>query len=119
MSIDAINGIGAGYAGLQPGAIRPQGPSQSPNVGPEEVGGGQRPAQPLGVNQAPATRRPQASLPAEAPSGTDPQLWSVLSADERTFFARARAMGPLTYGPGSSNNAFAGPASGGRLDIRI
>ena len=120
MSIDGINGIGAGYGAVQPGALRPQ-PAQPQAPGSEQIGNGgvDRPGQPLGVNQAPAARRPQASLPADAPQGTDPQLWSVLTSDERTFFARARAMGPLTYGPGSGANSFAGPASGGRLDIRI
>lgn len=119
MSIDGISGIGAGYAGIQPGAVRPQAP-QGP--GADQVGntGLQRPTAPLGTNQAPAARRAQAaSLPVDAPQGTDPQLWSVLTSDERTFFARARAMGPLTYGPGRSTGGYAGPASGGRLDIRI
>ena len=31
-------------------------------------------------------------------AGTDPALWSVLSGEERAFFAKAGAMGPLTYG---------------------
>jgi hypothetical protein len=118
MSIDGINGIGAGYGALNPANLRPRAP-EGPR--PEQVGDPriQQPgAQPLGVNQAPAARRPQGSLPADAPAGTDPQLWSVLTADERTFFARARAMGPLTYGPGQGGGA-AGPASGGRIDIRV
>jgi hypothetical protein len=37
-----------------------------------------------------------AAVPAEPPEGTDPALWSVLSAEERQFFAKAGAMGPLT-----------------------
>lgn len=119
MSIDGINGVGAGYGALNPAGIRPQ-PAQGPR--PDEVGQApvRRPSDaPLGVNQAPAARRAAGTLPAEAPAGTDPQLWSVLTADERTFFARARAMGPLTYGPGSGSSAPAGPSSGGRIDIRI
>ena len=117
--IDGISPVGAGYAGIQP--VRPQGPGSSEGPGSQGVGneGIQRPGQPLGVNQAPAARRAQASLPADAPQGTDPQLWSVLTSDERTFFARARAMGPLTYGPGSGSNNVNAPAAGGRLDIRF
>ncbi|MEP6733516.1 MAG: hypothetical protein ABJE10_22920 [bacterium] len=63
---------------------------------------------------------PASVVPAEAPAGTDPDLWSVLSASERTFFAKVGAMGPLTYGrvikDGAQNTT---PAlRGGRLDIR-
>ena len=60
------------------------------------------------------------SVPAEAPEGTDPALWSVLSSEERAFFAKAGAMGPLTYGKalremnGSQLPAF----RGGRLDVK-
>src|SRR5215208_1085864 len=51
-------------------------------------------AKPAAPNAAKATQ----SVPAEAPEGTDPALWSVLSGEERAFFAKAGAMGPLTYG---------------------
>ena len=37
------------------------------------------------------------ALPAEAPQGTDPELWSVLTGEERAFFAKAAQSGPLTY----------------------
>jgi hypothetical protein len=60
------------------------------------------------------------ALPVQPPPGTDPELWSVLSADERGFFAKAGAMGPLTYG--RMTTAQAAPTvpalRGGRLDIR-
>jgi len=60
-----------------------------------------------------------ASLPAEAPAGTDPELWSVLSSDERAFFAKAGALGPLTYGRATMASATApATARGGRLDVR-
>lgn len=119
MSIDGINGIGAGYGALNPAGIRPEAP-RGPT--PDQVGetSVQRPdGDQLGVNRAPAARRAAGTLPSQAPEGTDPQLWSVLTADERTFFARARAMGPLTYGPGRGENSQAGPSAGGRIDIRI
>lgn len=63
------------------------------------------------------------ALPAEAPEGTDPQLWQMLTAEERSHFAKMTSMGPLTYG-----RPVAGVASqpsgetsvrrGGRIDVR-
>ena len=60
------------------------------------------------------------SVPVEPPEGTDPALWSVLSADERAFFAKAGAMGPLTYGKAlREQNGQQLPAfRGGRLDVK-
>ena len=78
-----------------------------------------KPQQPLAA--------PQQSLQAEAPAGTDPQLWSVLTGEERAFFAKAAAMGPLTYSrisagvnalQGNVPAANPGVARGARLDIR-
>jgi hypothetical protein len=84
----------------------------------------------------PAALRPQApltggaaSLPAEAPPGTDPELWSVLTGEERAFFAKAAATGPLTYsrisagvralqGQPAPVPPSAGALRGGRLDVR-
>ena len=61
----------------------------------------------------------QHAVPAEAPAGTDPMLWSVLTTDERTFFAKTAALGPLTYGRLKSATAPAPPAARGvRLDVR-
>jgi len=58
-------------------------------------------------------------VPAEAPAGTDPALWSVLTTEERTFFARTASLGPLTYGKIKSATMPAPPAArGGRLDVR-
>lgn len=63
---------------------------------------------------------PPASLgiAALAPPGTDPALWSVLTADERAYFERVQALGPITYGPNSSPAA---PAArvGGRIDLKV
>lgn len=72
---------------------------------------------------------PQRSLPAEAPAGTDPELWGVLTSEERTFFAKAVQSGPLTYGRmaagvqalqggAAAANAFAAASRGGRLDVK-
>ena len=40
----------------------------------------------------------QQAVPAEPPAGTDPALWCLLSTEERGFFAKAGAMGPLSFG---------------------
>lgn len=66
--------------------------------------------------------RPAASVPAEAPAGTDPQLWSVLTSDERAFFAKASAQGPLTYTNLVTKQAPSAPAAmprGSRMDVRV
>jgi hypothetical protein len=70
-------------------------------------------------NRAP--QRPGAAVPAEAPAGTDPALWSVLTTEERAFFARAAATGPLTYTKmmGQMKAPAAGMPRGGRMDVRV
>ncbi len=61
----------------------------------------------------------QSAVPAEAPAGTDPTLWSVLTNDERNFFAKSAALGPLTYGRIKAATNPAPPAARGiRLDVR-
>ena len=61
----------------------------------------------------------QSAVPAEAPAGTDPTLWSVLTNDERNFFAKTATLGPLTYGRIKAATAATPPAvRGGRLDVR-
>jgi hypothetical protein len=74
------------------------------------------------ANAAPnAAQQSQQSVPAEPPAGTDPALWSILSSDERSFFAKAGAMGPLTYGRAFEDQRSSQlPASrGGRLDVKV
>ena len=79
--------------------------------------------------QANAALKPQApiaghaatqnAVPSEAPPGTDPTLWSVLTSDERNFFAKTAALGPLTYSRIKSVSQPAPPAARGvRLDVR-
>ena len=59
------------------------------------------------------------SLPVQAPQGTDPELWAVLTADERAYFAKLGAMGPLTYGRVLQQQQAAAPmARGGRIDVK-
>ena len=76
---------------------------------------------PKAKSVAPAAANGTQSVPVEAPEGTDPALWSVLSGEERAFFAKAGAMGPLTYGRALSELKSAQPpaARGGRLDVKI
>ncbi len=112
MSIQGIHGYGL------PGFI----PTRPRPGGAEELATDTAPAH--APEHAPA-RQPTASgaagqgaLAAEAPQGTDPALWNVLTSEERAFFARARAMGPLTYGPGASSDA-PGVSLGGRIDLRV
>ncbi len=74
--------------------------------------------------QAPKTGAAAAggnALQVDAPKGTDPELWSVLTHEERQFFARAGAMGPLTYGRIMTGNHAPPPpvARGGRLDVKV
>lgn len=101
--------------GVQPGQVRPGAPRPAP--APAAPAQAARPAQPL---SAPAN-----ALPAEAPAGTDPELWGVLTSEERAYFAKAATMGPLTYGRIAAGiQALGGgqqsaPAvRGGRLDVR-
>jgi hypothetical protein len=78
-------------------------------------------AAPLTTQKTSNAKLAQQAVPAEAPAGTDPALWSVLSSDERAFFAKSGAMGPLTYGRALRDmNAPQMPASrGGRLDVKV
>ncbi len=88
---------------------------------------GARPAaeQSAGVaERAPVVARPSiastpSNVPAAAPAGTDPALWDVLTSEERTFFSKTAALGPLTYGKIKNATLPTPPAMrGGRLDVR-
>ncbi|MEP6765706.1 MAG: hypothetical protein ABJB66_15435 [Gemmatimonadaceae bacterium] len=66
-----------------------------------------------------AGQNAQSVVPAEAPAGTDPALWSVLTTDERNFFAKTASLGPLTYGRIKASAVPTAPSvRGGRLDVR-
>lgn len=106
-----------------PGSYLPA-PTPRPDLqrphGADEAGGRldvQRPA--ARPAEAAAVARTEKSLPADAPAGTDPALWSVLTAQERAFFARARSMGPVTYGPGRASKSMSAAMLGGRLDVKV
>jgi hypothetical protein len=120
MSINGINN------GLAPRPLTPSA-NGAAAIREQAIRPRSNPAPAQQVVQSPTSSRAAAkapgapsTLPAEAPAGTDPDLWSVLSADERSFFAKSGAMGPLTYGRIMASNAN-GPVPavrGGRLDIR-
>ena len=109
MSIQGING-GSGAAGFIPGLPSPDNAEGAATRAAER-------AQPRAPSRAVASSA--GAVPAEAPHGTDPALWSVLTGEERAFFARARSMGPLTYGPGASNDPATGVRLGGRIDVKV
>lgn len=76
------------------------------------------------TSSAAPTARPSiaaapSTVPAEPPAGTDPALWSMLTTEERAFFAKSATLGPLTYGRIKDAIMPAPPAARGvRLDVR-
>lgn len=118
----ALNGIQRLYptAPATAGVVRPRTEDGSTDV--RTPVGSPPPAR---IQQPPATRpaRPAgtaAEIGVQPPPGTDPELWSVLTSEERAHFARLGAMGPLTYGRVLDGlvNASAVPRRGARLDVR-
>ena len=113
----SIYGVSPSYGGLRP--AQPD---------PRTRGIGERPAPTAAPATTPALRDPAAAgsaaaaaaaLPATPPPGTDPELWAVLSTEERAFFAKVGTMGPLTYGRMMDAGSPSVPAfRGGRLDVR-
>jgi hypothetical protein len=114
-----------GIRGPYGGGIRPEAPATTrPNATPSPTGGAQRTITQTPV-AAPTPKSAAAAaptaVPVQAPQGTDPELWSVLTQDERTYFAKLGAMGPLTYGrvlSGGSLPTQPPMARGGRLDVK-
>jgi len=111
----------ANVGGVQPN--RPQHPA-NPSAPETRIdqrrapGTVQAPRVPTSPN-APAVSA--AAVPTQAPVGTDPELWNVLTADERVFFAKLGAMGPLTYGRvlSQAQQSAVPAARGGRLDVKV
>lgn len=85
-------------------------PTERPGVPAARPGA---PAATPSITTAPST------VPAQAPAGTDPALWSVLTTEERAFFAKSASLGPLTYSRIKDAIMPAPPAARGiRLDVR-
>ncbi len=107
----------------RPDATRPDASrAATERVAPHAPGrAGATTARPSLKQQAPivGTGTAQSAVPAEAPPGTDPTLWSVLTTDERNFFAKSAQLGPLTYSRVKAAGNAAPPAARGvRLDVR-
>ena len=52
------------------------------------------------------------------PSGTSPELWALLTPEERTFFGNQLALGPLTYGRRPADHTAPPAPRGQRIDLR-
>lgn len=82
----------------------------------------QRPtaARPAAAVAASATATaPAAAEAAAMPKGADPQLWSVLTNEEKRFFAKQAELGPVTYGPGARQRTPDAAAVGAPRGLRI
>ena len=111
-----VNGIG-GSAAQQ--LLRPQ---EKPRTNVEQERATTAAAAPVPARVAASgllAPRPGVVAP-EAPAGTDPELWKVLTTEERSFFARMGNSGPLTYGRQAvvASGPQAPMVRGGRLDVR-
>ena len=114
MSINGVGGSNIQWPTTQ-FPVRDNGRTPAQKPAPQAV------PQTLTQTQTPANAKSPQSVPAEPPPGTDPALWSVLSGEERAFFAKAGAMGPLTYGRAIQDmkSTQLPAARGGRLDVKI
>ena len=122
MSLYGIRPTNAGTLG----GVQPNKPQQPSNLSVPDARIDQRqapasPAAPKSVIAPNGAASANATLPTQPPPGTDPELWSVLSADERVFFAKLGAMGPLTYGRvlSQAQQPSVPGARGGRLDVKV
>ena len=107
------------------GGVQPSKPQQTGSTLPDARIDQRQAPIPVQAPRAPqapnAAQAPAAAVPTQAPPGTDPELWSVLSADERAFFAKLGTMGPLTYGRvlSQAHQPSVPAARGGRLDVKV
>ena len=112
----SVYGIGGSNIGRLPGQLPVRDGNRTQVQQPQTTSVPAAPAKPSATTNA----KSRESVPVEAPEGTDPALWSVLSAEERAFFAKAGAMGPLTYGKAirEMNGQHLPAFRGGRLDVK-
>lgn len=101
--------------GAEVASVRP--PEDLRTRRPDEAGAGVVRA-PLPAPASAGLRTGGAGGTDDVPAGTDPAVWLGLTAEERAFFARLEALGPLSYGPARAEG---GPAlSRGRyIHIRV
>jgi hypothetical protein len=116
MSVNGINHTPLGNIGppSRPDGARPNANAKANALANANANAALKPQTPI------AGQSTQSTVPAEAPAGTDPALWSVLTAEERNFFAKSSALGPLTYGRYKAAMQPPTPpaARGVRLDVR-
>jgi len=76
-----------------------------------------------GAAQSAAKPAAKSLLTPQAPEGTDPALWSILTGEERAYFANHATNGPLTYSkvmmPNRSASSALPAARGARVDVRV
>lgn len=108
MSINGIDRQAGGISPLLQRQVKP-GEERRPAVAADATGLAAKAQVDVDANEA---------LGAQAPPGTDPALWSVLTAEERVFFSRMQSMGTLTYGPGRKS-APPTVTRGGRIDLTV
>jgi hypothetical protein len=122
----SINGMGSALPNLVP--QRPDAAASAAQVAEQRARTGLAPQAPAPVTTPASSIRIVPGAPAnvasaKAPEGTDPKLWSVLTSEERAFFAKA-SNGPLTYSRLTNPNRTSGPTPsmsirGGRVDVRV
>ncbi len=80
-----------------------------------------RPAAPAPQPPRLSIAQPGDTADVAAPEGTDPKLWSILTSEERSYFAKSAAQGPVTYARvmlGTQDQSLAPAMRGLRVDIR-
>ena len=65
----------------------------------------------------PPTHAPEAGP--GAPDGVNPELWSVLTSDERAFLVQELDIGDLTYGRSRAHSTRPDAPRGQRIDVRV
>ena len=92
-------------------------PQQQPGVDPKDRAADTNAGRESRHGHAAAASASEAGTPGAA----DPEMWSLLTADERSFYLRSAVRGPATYAPGAnpSPEPSAGHRLGGRIDLRI
>jgi hypothetical protein len=93
--------------------------NQQGETGSAPATAGERPS---AATQATAKSATKSALTPQPPEGTDPALWSILTGEERAYFANNSTSGPLTYSkvmmPNRSASSALPAVRGGRVDVR-
>lgn len=98
----------------------PLAPGSSDRASIDESTGNAIHAPAHGAVDVDAARRSTERVPAQqAPPGTNPALWSVLTHEERSFFAAAQPEGSPTYGPTGGGRIAPGASLGSRIDLTV